>query len=268
MVKAFEKKYAGRIYRAIHKQVDEFADILSAYGPTAAMNHVHVTLFNPHLEAVVTDLYVEAGLTMAKQVRAELRIEEQKRFGFNQEFIDAIIDYLNHYILDKTIRPVSQTTREWVLREIAKGTEEGLGYKEIAARLRRGGLADANGITYLQHQAIRVVRTETVRATNVGAVKAAETSPFVVVKTWISAHDLRTRHSHRLVDGVQVGMDDMFSVQRWRGRNYLGNESMSQPGDPKASAENTIQCRCALAIRPKRDENGKLIRRDVQAVLN
>jgi hypothetical protein len=260
MLKAFEVKHAGPVYRALRKQVVEFADVLERAGANAAMNQVHLTLFNPHLQPVITDLYTEAGLMMARQVRGELRMEEQKRFGYNQEFIDRIIDYLNRYLLDKSVRPISQTTREWALGVISKGQEEGTSIEEIARILRDGGLADSNGVTFLRYQALRVVRTETLRATNVGAIKAAETSPFAVTKQWIAAHDARTRHSHKLVDGTVLDMGDKFSVQRWRGRNYLGNEPMSQPGDPEASAENIIQCRCTVAIRAKRDERGRLTR--------
>jgi hypothetical protein len=60
-----------------------------------------------------------------------------------------------------------------------------------------------------------------------------------VVKTWITMHDDRVRHTHRAMDGISVNLDQTFSV---------GGHPMKYPGDPIAPPEETINCRCVLAI--------------------
>lgn len=245
MIKSLEERFSGPVFRALRKQVRQFTVTLREQGIEAARNHVDFTPFNENLEDVVRNMYETAGLIRAVEVRRELREEEQKRFGRNDEMVAFILDYLQRYILDKSVRPISQTTREWFLKKIAEGVEEGKGANEIA----RWIMEDTDNIKFLKYQALRIVRTETVRATNAGALAAGETSPFVTEKEWISAHDGRTRHSHRRIDGQVAEFGEPFS------------NGLMQPGDPKGAAEEVINCRCALAVRAKRDENGRLIRK-------
>lgn len=245
---AIEKKYVGDVYRALRKQVNEWTREIRFLGAEYARNGIRWHLFNPHLEAILRRLYLDAGLIRAREVRTELRAMRFKRssFGTNDELTALIIEYLQKYLLDKAIRPISQTTRDWVLRVLEKGITEGKGAAEIARLIE--------GDTYLRFQAMRIVRTEVVRATNVGAVKAADASPFEVVKQWIAAHDNRTRHSHRLLDGQIRELDE----------DFLPN--LAQPGDPRAPAGMTINCRCTLGFIPKRNEEGRLIRKPTNRI--
>lgn len=246
MIKTLEERFAGSVYRAIRRQVRQFTNTLREQGVNAARYHVDFTPFNEELEDVVRRMYTTAGVIMASKVRRELRLEqEQKRFGKNDELIQAIQEYLSKYILDKSVRPISQTTRDWVLRRISEGVEQGKGAQEIARWIMEG----EDNIKFLKYQALRIVRTETVRAANVGAMKAGESGPFVTIKEWIAAHDDRTRHSHRRVDGEVTEFSEPFS------------NGLMQPGDPKGAAEEIINCRCTVAVKAKRDENGRLIRR-------
>lgn len=243
MIKSLEERFAGPVFRAIRSQVRAFMVTLREQGVEQARNHIDFTPFNANLEDVVTNMYKTAGLLRASQVRSELREQQLKRFGRNDEMTAIIMDYLQRYILDKSVRPISQTTREWVLRKIQQGINEGKGTQEIAKWI----MEDPSNVKFLKYQAVRIVRTETVRATNIGAIAAAETSPFATVKEWISAHDNRTRHSHRLVDGQIAEMSEPFS------------NGLMQPGDPKGDAKEVINCRCVIAVVAKRDENGRLI---------
>lgn len=240
--KAMEVKYSGVVYRALKKTVSGFISHLRIYGIESARHRVLNHVFNEHIGPAIRRLYLAAGLMRAKEVRAEMRLIKEKRasFGTNEELTHAIIDYLQRFLLEKSVNPISQTTKDWILRMISNGVQEGLGADEIAREIE--------GSDFLRYQALRIVRTETVRATNVGAMKAAEASPFEVQKEWISAHDNRVRHSHRLVDGQVVEFNNRFS------------NGLMQPGDPMGEAAETINCRCAVAFIPKR-ENGRLVRK-------
>lgn len=188
-----------------------------------------------------THLTHKARLPLTVDLNTKDNVLQEKRasFGTNDELTHAIIDYLQRHLLDKSVRPISETTRNWILGIISKGVEEGLGAREIAREIE--------GSEFLKFQALRIVRTETVRATNIGAMKAAEASPYEVQKEWISANDKRTRFSHMLVDGEVQDFNNTFT------------NGLLQPGDPNASAAEVCNCRCSVAFKPKRDENDNLV---------
>jgi len=104
---------------------------------------------------------------------------------------------------------------------------------------------------FYRWQAERIARTETTGAANYGAVQSGAVSGFVMQKRWISALDGRTRDPHARANGQKVNEKEPFNV---------GGERMMYPGDPNASAGNVVNCRCTIAVVPKRDRNGRLIR--------
>jgi SPP1 gp7 family putative phage head morphogenesis protein len=104
---------------------------------------------------------------------------------------------------------------------------------------------------FYKWQAERIARTETTAAANYGAVQSGAVSGFVMQKRWISALDGRTRDPHAAANGQRANEKEPFNV---------GGERMMYPGDPSASAGNVINCRCTIAVIPKRDVNGRLIR--------
>ena len=86
-----------------------------------------------------------------------------------------------------------------------------------------------------------------------------------MLKEWIAINDSRTRgvngkdHAdHIHLDGVTIDFDDYFTDPK-------NGVRLFQPGDPKAIgskrsvASTVINCRCNLALKPKRDERGRLI---------
>lgn len=90
-------------------------------------------------------------------------------------------------------------------------------------------------------RAMTIARTETHKAANTTqytkAEWAAQESGLKVEVEWIATNDGRVRDSHRHVDGQKRPMGQTFNV---------GGEAMRYPSDPRASAKNTINCRCVL----------------------
>ena len=85
-------------------------------------------------------------------------------------------------------------------------------------------------------------------------------------KEWISAHDNRVRqwahkdqYDHLALDGIQVGMNDKFTQTSLKGVQAVADH----PGDPKAPAAFTVNCRCVVGFEAKRDANGRLIRNGI-----
>jgi len=65
-------------------------------------------------------------------------------------------------------------------------------------------------------------------------------------KMWVSQRDGDVRHSHFVADSQVVGIDENFIV---------GIDQLMYPGDPIASAEEIINCRCTL-LGIKGEDNG------------
>jgi len=115
---------------------------------------------------------------------------------------------------------------------------------------------------FYKWQAERIARTETTGAANYAATQSGNVSGFVMEKQWISATDARTRRKpkanfdHLEMNGKRVGLKDDFIFNP----NSLRADALGYPGDPKGLAGNVINCRCTVAVVPKRDKKGNLIR--------
>jgi uncharacterized protein with gpF-like domain len=85
-------------------------------------------------------------------------------------------------------------------------------------------------------RSLLIAETESCCSINFG-VSATYQAEGVETKTWLAISDDRTRDDHADADGQTVGIDEPFIV---------GGEEMDYPGDPEASAENVVRCRCTM----------------------
>lgn len=119
--------------------------------------------------------------------------------------------------------------------EISRGLSTGQMYSEIARNI-------ASWAQIPKSNAMRITRTEAHRiqckATSDAQHRAKEKGADVV-KQWDSTLDSKTRESHVEMDGEIAELDDTFS------------NGLEYPGDPKGSAEEVINCRCALLQRAR-----------------
>jgi len=124
---------------------------------------------------------------------------------------------------------------------LAEALVLGEGMPSIATRLR--------AITQSSRkQAMRISRTETLRALNQGAYLAAEQAAnehgIELEKVWHSALDEFTRQSetadHVKAHGVTAPRDKHF---------IISGEALMYPLDPNGSAANIINCRCSHSYR-------------------
>lgn len=254
--KRIERKFMGRVFKALEWQVEQALPIIKARGPEMAKGQIDMMVFNEKIEPVLTDLNVLAGLFFANKGLREINKAVRMRtkaasFGFNAEWAEDIIAYFKLHLLEKAVYPVSETTRDQILAVLEQGQREGWGYERIADALRDPQL--------LLWRARMIVRTETLIASDIGRKLAADKSEYETGKEWIAANDHRTRHSHRAVDGEIVAQDAKFAVTIYKGNLPVGVDMMTGPGDINASPGNVINCRCTAALVPLRDESGKLI---------
>jgi uncharacterized protein with gpF-like domain len=238
--------------RAVKSQLSSFTSDLQKYGVEAARANINTQLWNDQLISVINKLYVEAGLAKANQTLSELRRlpkvqKKRTSFGYNAEWTQAILNYFSQHLFSKVVLPISETTKEHILKVISKGIDEGWSIQRMTEEIERED--------YLDGRVKRILRTESNRAINYGNELAMDKFEYQVQKKWVAVHDNRTRHAHLSADGQTVDQQGEFDV---------GGEQLEFPGDPKGSPENTINCRCFSEVVAKRDTNGRLISKEEQ----
>ena len=125
--------------------------------------------------------------------------------------------------------------KRWNQKQIqsvmTQGILQGESIPKIAKRLAVA-VAEKNAYSH-----IRAARTMTTSAENAGRMdsyKRAEGMGIKMGKTWLAAHDSRTRSSHREYDGMTIPLDDEFA------------KGLKFPGDPDAAPAEIYNCRCTL----------------------
>lgn len=250
-----ESPFHKPIARAIHQQILDIIEALKLHGITAAFAKNEMYMVNHHLKTPIENIYKVFGLYMARRTTREInksaRHEEKAGFGIDFEFLKEIIAYLQQYVFNRVILPITQTTRDLILKKLIEGEEKGWGVDQIVRELELPDMTVSRART--------IVRTESLKAMEFGQKVAGANSRWQYVSEWIAARDHRTRHSHRIVDGEQVDEGTRFAVPIFKGNIQIGVDLMKGPGDPQASAGNVINCRCTLVTVAKRDKNGRLV---------
>lgn len=144
------------------------------------------------------------------------------------------------------VQGINDSSRNALLRLFNLAMRERWGRDKMATEILRLG-ARINPA-----RARRIAVTEATRGLGMGAMVTAMALPFVVAKRWISSGDDRVRSSpylHRLDSLGEIPLERPF---------YNGQDIM-YPGDPNASASNTVNCRCTLGLVPVLDAAGRLI---------
>lgn len=86
---------------------------------------------------------------------------------------------------------------------------------------------------------LRIIDTESHRDYNTGVYEAAKDSGVAVMKLWGTMLDDKVREQHRYLEGVEVGIDDLFYTEDGDSALYPGGFS-----DPM----NNINCRCYVTL--------------------
>lgn len=101
---------------------------------------------------------------------------------------------------------------------------------------------------YLKYRSEVIARTEALRAVHEGseemyrqAFDDGTLDPNDITRSWSTARDARVRDAHDGMNNQKRAVGELFTSDN--------GASLRYPGDPRASASETIQCRCAIATR-------------------
>ncbi len=239
--------FRPRVERALRAQVKVFTD---AY---KVSQHVTPDIIPPQIiEKSLKQLHITAGLNGAKltdrQIKKQLKADDEQQSRWTY----VINEYLREYGLTQLSIEITNTLREQIKVAIIKGEKQGWGIDKIVRSL--------NTAAFPRWMATRIVRTETNKAANTGAMVAATDAGIELVKQWVSTQDNRTRriprdqYDHLDMDGKRVGFNERFIVPSTK-----TVDAMLCPGDPAASVGNVVNCRCCVVFLPKRDGEGQPI---------
>ena len=127
-------------------------------------------------------------------------------------------------------RQVNETTWNRLRASLVEGFTAGETLKATMGRVR----AEFGAIQEWRVEAI--ARTETVGASNAGALEGARQSGVVQSKSWMAALDTRTRRSHVAAHGQTVPLEEDFKVGAYHG---------AAPHQLPAAKE-VVNCRCTV----------------------
>lgn len=226
----FEAEHIPRVRAALMQQGEDLARLIEAEDfPLSAFFDREPS--REAVEAVWRDVIPH----FARLTADELRTRAAKA---DDPWLDAVTRFIQQEG-GALIALIDETTLSIVRAVIEEGVREGLSVQDMAVLLLEQwpDIAD--------YRAERIVRTEVIRASNFGALEAArqtaEELQIELQKVWLATPDARTRDSHAAADGQTVGLEEDFVV---------GGHPASYPGDSRLPPEESIQCRCALAIEP------------------
>lgn len=228
----YEAIYTTAIYKALKQQLRQFIDKRDILYVNSAP-----------LYPVLLNLYQTVGPLWAAYTNSKLpKRKARMPMGFSERIIQLMRQYYGLDILNMS-EGITNTTKDIIAKILEDAAIRGIGIDEIVKEIER--------LAINRKRARLIARTETVTAANSAAIiNAKEKSIELGVelnKIWIATNDKRTRHDHRNVNQMVVGLDDFFNV---------GGYQMQQPGDRGAKGQPTpakeiCNCRCTIAFIPK-----------------
>ena len=234
--KRITSKHDGPVKAALDAMIDDGTRQYEDNGIITALPTEQMT-------ETLTNLHIDAGTRWARYTDKDIKRKVSKKNAAIDNYNAFMREYLNRYLLSRSVKPIEETQRKIMAEIIAQGVEEGIGTNKIAARLR--------ALTENPARAKLITRTETGRAMNTGAMFAAANSGLEVNKVWDSAQNNRTRRvprnqtDHLRMNGISVPFYQPFFVPGMR-----GFEAMMYPCDAQGSAMNVCNCRCAVSFVP------------------
>lgn len=191
----------------------------------------HAALAEAALWQELVDGGLVAAVTQVVEDRYGLADAVFERTTKVAEYLDGVRNRLSN-VPDETFAKITAVMDD--------GLRAGLSIPELRDQVADELATDLGGpANAWRSRATVIARTEALAACNAGDQMAREQlaagSGMATDKLWLATLDARTRPDHFRADGQRVPLDQPFEV---------GGERMMFPGDPTASAGQTVNCRC------------------------
>jgi len=219
--------YRRQYYKVLNRYFKEFANKIEIAYQTRSQIMLDMELRKQadKLKLILTTLY--------RSVAYAFKDYALGRF-FSKDFDDDFEKQLSEFIDYNTgvwVADIDETTRKRLAKVIDNSYNDGLSVEQTGVALRNTVIG--MGV----YRANLISRTEVHRVAGFANEAVAENMKIDgTVKEWVAIQDARTRVSHSIASGQRVALEEFFVV---------GGERLKYPGDPRGSAGNTINCRCA-----------------------
>lgn len=226
MAQRYDRAIAREIARAMNeaaKYIDEPSRM-----PEVRLNHAENML------SILTRLWTQSGQAASANlfsIAKSLGKMETKFVDITTPIVDGAIAQWIRAFGGEKITQITATTMADINSIVASGIEEGLSEREIGRAISL--IAPSKSASRSQ----TIARTEAHASSQGISLSVAGASEIPMVKVWLASGGERTREDHADANGQMVSLNSPFNV---------GGESLEYPGDPNGSAENTINCRCAV----------------------
>lgn len=135
-------------------------------------------------------------------------------------------------IIDNT---TGKAVKEGIRKALLDAQIAGDNVTDTAGKIMEAGIQA--GFEIRRERAVSIAQTETTSAYNFSDLESWRQSGVVEKKRWNAHSDSKTRETHAEADGQEVNLNEPFQV---------GDSQMDHPGDPTASTEEVVECRCYL----------------------
>lgn len=258
-------KYTTKVRDIIAEQYKAVAEAVKTKGISEAMTMAASITLDERVFSVVSDIHTTVGVFYARRQyialsrsityrapkKAFRMVVKSRISNFESLWRQGISNMLAGHNI-RFVDGITESTRESIIKTLQTAIANGWSEERTIDALTN------MQVPFVRAQ--RIVRTETTRAINVGLLLAAASVPFELKKQWITSDDERVRgnplglypsaaFSHYLLHDSAVGLEE----------NFFNGEAIGFPCDPKASASNTINCRCVLGFTPVLDRQGRPI---------
>ena len=224
------------IRREIARAMRELAEAHESPGAQAGALDEHRKRMEALLDKSWRSVFSAFGDRIIEGAAKGHRPAERK--GLFDEYESLIANWIRRWSSQKVTQIVG-TTRDQALAiirpVIAEAVREGIGQAATGRVLQRAMREQGGALSRARARVIS--RTETHAASQAANKAAAKSTGLPMRKQWIAAAGERTREDHAAADGQTRKLDEPFLV---------GGEELDVPGDPAGSAEQVINCRCAV----------------------
>ena len=235
-INALEARHTAAVRVALLRQGEQAALLLEQFSSlpgAAGIGVIAARISGQYLTAPLEALYLAAGLPEARNEYEHLTGGPRKAEA-PPGVLTGWAARLRRFISTEgaaAVRGITERTRAIVRDVLTESAAAGHGISTAAARLR------ARVAELAPARARAIARTELVSASNFGSLLGAQATGLNLDKRWLSTPGARTRLSHSNASGQTVAMDGFFTV---------GGEPCRYPGDPRLSAGERANCRCAI----------------------
>lgn len=187
--------------------------------------------FGPELEQANTQAVEAFGQNVIDEVDVGIDFNIQS---------PRVVDFLREQSVDRVVGLTNETTKKLLRNALADGIAEGEGAAQLSKRIT-AVFSDARG-----QRSFKIARTESVRATNFGALSGMQ-QVGIPEKQWLTVGDSLVRKPEHTSLHLQIrDVNNAFTTSTGNQSQYPGGFGI---------AELDIECRCSiLSVIPKEEE--------------